>query len=158
PRGHVDHARGDRGAARGSRGARPLARDEPRGRNQRDGALPRRGAPGRPGRGAPDQRPARRDHAARLMLTEAEISELADVVREWIDDDPDESTATELRELLGAQDWDALEARFTGMLQFGTAGLRGALGGGPNRMNRAVGIRGAQGLAAHLASVWPAAR
>ncbi|MDQ2623825.1 MAG: phospho-sugar mutase, partial [Actinomycetota bacterium] len=92
------------------------------------------------------------------MLTEAEISELADVVREWIDDDPDESTATELRELLGAQDWDALEARFTGMLQFGTAGLRGALGGGPNRMNRAVVIRAAKGLVDYLGSVVPSAR
>ncbi|WP_448059468.1 phospho-sugar mutase [Cellulomonas hominis] len=43
-----------------------------------------------------------------------------------------------------------LADRFTGLLQFGTAGLRGAVGGGPNRMNRAVVIRAAAGLGAYL--------
>ena len=80
------------------------------------------------------------------MLTEAEVAELVDVTREWIDDDPDEVTAAELRNLLEAQDWDELESRFSGLLQFGTAGLRGALAGGPARMNRAVVIRAAKGL------------
>ena len=80
------------------------------------------------------------------MLTDAEITELVEVTREWIEDDPDESTAAELRALLDAQDWDELESRFSGLLQFGTAGLRGALAGGPARMNRAVVIRAAKGL------------
>ncbi len=40
-----------------------------------------------------------------------------------------------------------LEDRFSGMLQFGTAGLRGAVGAGPHRMNRSVVIRAAAGLA-----------
>ena len=63
----------------------------------------------------------------------------------WIADDPDERDAGELRALL-ADDSPAagaeLAARFAGRLEFGTAGLRGAVAAGPNRMNRAV-VRGA---------------
>ena len=44
----------------------------------------------------------------------------------------------------------ALADRFGARLEFGTAGLRGALGAGPNRMNRVVVIRAAAGLAAYI--------
>ncbi len=75
-------------------------------------------------------------------------------VEAWIADDPDTDTRRELEVLLAASDDpDAaaeLEDRFSGFLQFGTAGLRGALGAGPNRMNRAVVIRAAAGLATFL--------
>jgi phosphomannomutase len=81
---------------------------------------------------------------------------LSERVRAWIDDDPDPVTAQELTNLLAAADEGDLEAaidladRFAGTLEFGTAGLRGALGGGPNRMNRAVVLRAAAGLVAYL--------
>ncbi|MDO8106916.1 phospho-sugar mutase [Isoptericola sp. b441] len=78
--------------------------------------------------------------------------ELLAEVHAWIEDDPDPVTAAQLRELAdraASGDADAradLADRFAGTLEFGTAGLRGALGGGPNRMNRAVVIRAAAGL------------
>jgi len=59
-------------------------------------------------------------------------------VEAWIDDDPDEHDRAELRALLGNDANAELADRFTGRLTFGTAGLRGAVGAGPNRMNRAV--------------------
>ena len=81
---------------------------------------------------------------------------LLEAATEWAAADPDQSTATELRDLIGrATGGDEtavaeLVDAFDGTLQFGTAGLRGRLGPGSNRMNRVVVSRAAAGLAQYL--------
>jgi phosphomannomutase len=70
-------------------------------------------------------------------------------VTAWMADDPDEGDRAELSALLHEADQPGTEEetlhaaadladRFAARLVFGTAGLRGAIGAGPNRMNRAV--------------------
>jgi phosphomannomutase len=60
------------------------------------------------------------------------------VIEAWIEDDPDPGDRAELRALLDTGDATELRDRFAGRLTFGTAGLRGVVAAGPNRMNRAV--------------------
>lgn len=75
---------------------------------------------------------------------------LATVAAAWADADSDATTAAEVRALITAQNWKELEDRFGASLEFGTAGLRGTLGGGTNRMNLAVIRRTTAGLARYL--------
>jgi phosphomannomutase len=85
--------------------------------------------------------------------------QLLDAARAWGASDPDPDTRAELGALVEAAvtgDSAAraeLADRFSGTLQFGTAGLRAALGAGPMRMNRVVVLRAAAGLAAHVLAV-----
>src|SRR5699024_4650491 len=78
------------------------------------------------------------------------MNDLHAQARSWLAQDPDPVTRTELTLLLEQHDDEALADRFAGPLEFGTAGLRGALGAGPNRMNRVVVMRAAAGVAGWL--------
>jgi phosphomannomutase len=69
------------------------------------------------------------------------MSDVRAAARAWVAEDPDDGTRAELQRLLddsGPAAAAELADRFNGRLSFGTAGLRGEVGAGPNRMNRAV--------------------
>lgn len=76
--------------------------------------------------------------------------DLGSRARAWADADPDPETRAELERLLAAGDLAAIEERFNEPLVFGTAGLRGALGAGPARMNRVVVRQTTAGVAAWI--------
>jgi len=78
------------------------------------------------------------------------MSDLLAAAEAWIAGDPDPETRAELRALLASGDRAELADRMDGSLPFGTAGLRGVVAAGSNRMNRAVVIRATRGLADHL--------
>ncbi|MGA1767978.1 MAG: phospho-sugar mutase, partial [Aquiluna sp.] len=73
-----------------------------------------------------------------------------EAARSWLAQDPDPKTRAELEDLITKQNLAELENRFSTTLQFGTAGLRGELGAGPNRMNRVVVARAAMAIAKFL--------
>jgi phosphomannomutase len=84
------------------------------------------------------------------------VSASVEQARVWLAQDPDPRTREELETLIAqAEEGDAaavadLEDRFAGRLAFGTAGLRGRLGAGSNRMNRVLVAQAAAGLASFV--------
>ena len=83
-------------------------------------------------------------------------ADLLQRIRDWRADDPDQATVTAIDHLVERSEGGDAEAvaelvdAFAGRLEFGTAGLRAALGPGPNRMNRVVVSQAAAGLARWL--------
>ncbi len=84
-----------------------------------------------------------------------ELSDLIARAEQWLQQDPEQTTRMQLRQLideasLNSEAASELSDCFKADLQFGTAGLRGALGSGPNRMNRVTVMRAAAGLGKYL--------
>ena len=75
--------------------------------------------------------------------------EYMDRYRFWLNAGLPEAVQQELRGI--ADNEEELKSRFGSELQFGTAGMRGIMGAGSNRLNRYTVRRAAQGMAAWLA-------
>jgi len=71
-------------------------------------------------------------------MTQSSMQSLLLDAERWRLGDPDEASATVMGELIAKGDEAALRACFEPPLEFGTAGLRGAVGPGPAQMNEAV--------------------
>jgi phosphomannomutase len=78
------------------------------------------------------------------------LEELLAKAADWAAQDPDAETKAELEALILARNEAALADRMGNRLAFGTAGLRGELGAGPNRMNRVLVGQAAAGIAAFI--------
>jgi phosphomannomutase len=79
-----------------------------------------------------------------------DLQNLIEQARDWINQDPDMETISELESLIEASDEQGLSERFGQRIGFGTAGLRGLLGAGPNRMNRVLVCQAAAGISKFL--------
>ncbi|MCH4230581.1 MAG: phospho-sugar mutase, partial [Atopobiaceae bacterium] len=75
---------------------------------------------------------------------------IEDSVRTWQESVTEPDLAAELDGLVSAGDEEALSDAFYRSLEFGTAGLRGVIGVGTNRMNVYVVAQATQGLANYL--------
>lgn len=95
----------------------------------------------------PARHPAARGLEFRYDLR---MTDLTTAATAWIAGDPDPVTRSELQGILDSGDVDELTERMGATLQFGTAGLRGRVEAGSNRMNRATVIRATRGLADYL--------
>ncbi|HSK07777.1 MAG TPA: phospho-sugar mutase [Acidimicrobiia bacterium] len=78
------------------------------------------------------------------------MNDLDQATRRWIEGDPDPETRRALQELVEADDRPALSEAMGEPLTFGTAGIRGEVGPGSGRMNRATVIKVSRGMADHL--------
>ena len=77
-------------------------------------------------------------------------------IERWLSGDKYKEYASEIEQLIAAEDWQTLDDAFFQILPFGTGGRRGTVGVGSNRINRVTMGESAQGLATYLADVSPA--
>ena len=91
-----------------------------------------------------------RFHTAFLIGKGEIMADVHELLSTWIENVKDEELLAELKAMQEAGDGDAITDAFFQDLAFGTAGLRGTLGAGTNRMNIYTVGRATQGFADYL--------
>lgn len=83
------------------------------------------------------------------------IEEISKTIKFYLENETEIVFKKEVEELIAQNNNDELYDRFYKPLEFGTAGLRGIIGGGINRMNNLVVRRAAQGMANYVKKAFP---
>lgn len=77
-----------------------------------------------------------------------------EALNNWLNGDYDQDTKNRIQSLLDREDYTSITDAFYKKLAFGTGGLRGIMGDGPNRMNRYTVGAATQGFANYLKQVY----
>ena len=85
-----------------------------------------------------------------MEITEKDKQEVLKKAEEYLKWENSEVFRNEVKDALDKKDWDDLYDRFDTALAFGTAGMRGVIGGGTNRINTYMVGRVTQGMADYL--------
>ena len=88
-----------------------------------------------------------------MEITEKMKKEVLDKARLYISSEQNEIFRSEVEQAIEMQDWEGLYDRFYTALAFGTAGMRGVIGGGTNRINTFMVRKVTQGLADYLSTI-----
>jgi hypothetical protein len=88
----------------------------------------------------------------------ASFDSILEQAKKYVDWDPNVETKQFVADAIAQGNTAELTTMFTGRLQFGTAGLRAAMGAGYNRMNELVVLQTSQGLAHYLEATVPDAK
>ncbi|XP_054739529.1 phosphopentomutase-like [Anastrepha obliqua] len=81
-------------------------------------------------------------------------AELQAKIDQWFKWDKCEKTRAEIQNLIKSENWKALGDVLLTRLEFGTAGLRGRMAAGFNRMNELVVVQAAQGLSSYMKKIF----
>ncbi len=85
-----------------------------------------------------------------MAAASSSLPDLLSAAEAWLSHDVDADSKAALQALIDAKDEAKLAQAFGERMSFGTAGLRGLMGVGPNNMNRLVIRQTTAGLAKHL--------
>lgn len=85
-----------------------------------------------------------------FSIANCEFLQIKESVDKWCESDPDSESVKKLKNYLNEKNLKELSRSFNGLLEFGTAGLRGPLIPGPSGMNLAVVQRAAAAIATFM--------